>query len=353
MTEEGPADAFSLMQRADALMDLGRDAEAVALLRQALTSDPDNPYAYVRLASALLEAGSAQDALEASEAAVRLAPDLESGHRLRAITLLELGQKRRALEAAQEAVRLEPDFPYALYTLVRAQVANRKRRDAKKTAERGRSIAPDDPDAHHMLGLVALESHKWKEAETHYRKALAIAPDHAVSINNLGVALRAQGRHKEAVDLFTAAAKADPRAPEARENLVSAAKVGLPLFGLWVFIRLLSALYRTTDVAAPVIIVLVVAGVGGFFLWRKRHLEQMPEEARRYVSYESRRRRPITMWRWAMLLAGASLLISVVLAVLYVSIIGAPDLGFIVWVVGSAGAFVGSRIGLDHARSRI
>lgn len=353
MSDEASADPFSLMQRADALMDLGRSEEAAALLRRALASDPDNPYTYVRLASALLEADAAQDALEASEAAIRQAPDLEAGHRLRAISLLELGRKRLALDAAQEAVRLDPEFPYTLYTLVRAQVANRKRRDAKKTAERARSIAPDDPDSHHMMGLVALEAHRWKEAEEHYRKALSIAPDHAVSINNLGVALRGQGRHKEAVELFTAAAKADPRGPEARENLMSAAKVGLPLFGLWLFIRVLSALHRVADVAAPVIIAMVLLGVGGFLFWRKRHLEQLPEDARRYVSHESRRQRPITMWRWTVFLAGASLLVSVVLGLLYAVIIAEASVLLLAWVVASGVAFVGARTGLDHARSKI
>jgi len=192
----------------------------------------------------------------------------------------ELGKHRAALQAAREAVRLGPDVPEALFTLVQAQLACRRRREAATTAHHLTAVAPGEVLTHRALGDVAMAGRDWGRAETHFRRAVARDPESFVALNNLGFVLHHLGRDREAIERFHEAARANPAAGEARENLIGAVRrflqPGVPLLAAGVVI---GALARATSFQ-PVVFGLMLAGwVAGYLIWRRRRLQRLPPGA--------------------------------------------------------------------------
>jgi len=216
--------ADALLQRARALLDLGRPAEAVPLAAEAIRLNPDSVQSYCYLGLALMNAGELKQALAALEDAIRHAPNYEWPHRLRSIALQTMGDKQNSLRAAEEAHRLSPDAWQTVHTLADALLGAQQLAKAGEVAERLKTLAPDDADTFDILGRIALAGERLLEAELHLREALKLDPGNASTHNNLGVTLLNQGRVKEAMQFFHSALTADPRVRNAQGNLYLSAK---------------------------------------------------------------------------------------------------------------------------------
>ena len=268
-----------LLGRARVMKNLRRFDDAVPLLHQVLAQDPQNYEALCLLGFCLLNLDRKKEALEYTRQALAANPSGDWGHRLHAAVLMQLGKKRQALAAAREAMRIAPYLIESQSLLVEVLVENRKYKEAKGVAERMREQNPDVGDSHHALGSVALGKRRWKEAEAHYRKALELEPNEWVYLNNLAVAIQHRwGRKKEAVELFGMAARTDPRAKEARENVVSSSR-GYVWGGLFLIVYILA---RT----GLVILLPFALAIFGYVAWRRYN--EMPEQVRAVFRYSTR-----------------------------------------------------------------
>src|ERR1700730_12869900 len=92
------------VERAHALLVMGRPADAVTCLLDAVACDPGDPRACSLLALAYLELGLDNEALEAAGRAAAVDPVQEFPHRLRARALLRLSRDREGRAAAQVSV---------------------------------------------------------------------------------------------------------------------------------------------------------------------------------------------------------------------------------------------------------
>jgi Flp pilus assembly protein TadD len=229
-------DANALRSRAAKLTEVGRAAEAIPLLRQALTLSHQDATIHCELARAHLELKQFNEALRHSEAAIGAAPQAEWGHRLRAIILRQLGRDRDALASAQEAVRLAPEEPMAIETLVYAQLACNQTGLARESALFWLELAPDDADCRDALGRIALADRQPKAAEDHFRDAISLNPASARIMSNLGVALENQQRKNEALGCYDRAAKMDPAFDLARKNTRFAIQRGTTFVSLLEFL---------------------------------------------------------------------------------------------------------------------
>src|SRR5690242_13012374 len=120
----GPLAAARLSAQAEGLLAVGRNAEAVAILQQAISAQPQDLRPRCHLSLALMRLEQYRHALKAAEDAAQLNPEAEWPHRLRSHILLRMRKRRPAVKAAREAVRLAPELPEALYTLASADLAN-------------------------------------------------------------------------------------------------------------------------------------------------------------------------------------------------------------------------------------
>jgi tetratricopeptide (TPR) repeat protein len=283
------------IKKAEALIDIERQREAILVLTRVLASNPQNFHAVCLLARCFYELNENQEALKYAEKAIQIEPENEWGHRLRSIALGELGNKRESLKSAQEAVRLAPDEPSALQTFANALLRCGKTEEAKPVAEKVLEIAPDSETAHLTAGSVYLDLQYYQLAEKHCREALRINPASYNAQNNLGViALRRDQKSVNAVEHFAHAVKLDPANSLAIENLRVQFSIlpQLAVFILYIPLGLLGLLI------APVIAITFL--IGGLFLviktfvanFNNRHL--LAEEFRvlfKSESYQNRFKR--------------------------------------------------------------
>ncbi|HET8751049.1 MAG TPA: tetratricopeptide repeat protein, partial [Gaiellaceae bacterium] len=178
-----PADPRMLkLERAQALIGIGRFDEASSTLRELLGAEPDIAPAWCLLSQAQIGVGQMESALDSAERAAALAPDDDWPHRLRSLALLQLGDKDGAIAAAREAVATGPDNWQAHRRLAIALGAAKRDLDyALAAGERAVALAPNEPEAHFALGLVLDARRQRKLADQAFRRALALDPQHGPS----------------------------------------------------------------------------------------------------------------------------------------------------------------------------
>lgn len=295
--------------QAQALIAVGRQADAVPLLQRTIAAEPESPYPRYVLAACFIDLARHDDACKMAESAIAVSPEFSPAHQMHSLALLGLGKRKAALDAAAEAVRLSPSDADAMMALGEAQLANRQFDDAVRSADRVLALDSASFEGHYLLGRIALGRKRWKEAEAHCREALRIDPRSWVAMNNLGVALQGRGRHKEAVAAFENAAKLNPKDELVRRNLFSQSQIYI---GAGVLTILIAQGIRVGILAhgkpLPLIVGLLILllGAGVVAVIRKRQLSPTVQQ---FYSLERRR-------RWAF-------------SILYVPILVAGLIGFV------------------------
>ncbi|CAB4947319.1 unannotated protein [freshwater metagenome] len=304
-----PDPAEDAAERAAALSDVGRHADAEALLRRALATDPEDAGLQAALAHVLLALGRSTEALEHAERTIALAPEVGYGHALRSIALgTDLRRRREAVDAAREAVRLDPEDPSCHQILAVACLRSRWWPEALDAADRAIALDPEDADAHGVRGAALMGSGRPAEAEDAYREALRLAPEDGDALHDLGLAVGVQGRGRrdEARRLLVDAARADPTDEHVRRSVLSALRRAT--YGRWVWLLVAYALFRAAgfllgdDPVArgpgTVLWLLVALAVAAFLVVRgRRRRARMPAVERRLLDdgrWTSRVPRPRT-----------------------------------------------------------
>lgn len=195
-----------------ALLDLGRPAEAEAVLRPIAVGFA-RPATGRLLAAALHQQGRSEEALAELEGCIEEASNVPALHHDRAVVLIDLHRPAEAVTAAETALEIgEGDAASAEW---RATLGNALRDSGQigRAVEAYRTAVAEDE--HHAvaqfnLGTTLLEAGQPAEAEESLRLALALLPDLSSAHNNLGRALREQGKLAEAEACFRAGMACDP-----------------------------------------------------------------------------------------------------------------------------------------------
>ena len=252
---------YNSIKKAEALIEIERQREAVPILTKIYAGNPQNFRAACLLTRCFYELNENEEALKYAEKAIQIEPENEWAHRLRSIALGELGKKKESLKSAEEAVRLAPDEPHALQTLANALLRCGKQEEAKSIVEKVLEIAPDSENSHLTAGGVYLDLQYYHLAEKHYRQALRINPLSYNAQNNLGiVAVRRDRKSENAVEYFAEAVKLEPANNLAVENLRMQFSI-LPQLAVCILYIPLGLLGLLTAPALAVIFLL-----GGLFL---------------------------------------------------------------------------------------
>jgi tetratricopeptide (TPR) repeat protein len=186
--EIAPRDRAPMRERALALADLDREADARAALARALAADPDDPRTLLVAADLhvtrfgdrdSLEAGrdlalrGAARALSGPQADPSLAPRL---HVLAGMAENDLGRSREALEHLDRALAHDPRDTDALYERGVALFELCRFASARRAFERVLRHAPRDPWSLHHLGLLAERSGEDRRARELLSRAARLAP---------------------------------------------------------------------------------------------------------------------------------------------------------------------------------
>src|SRR5262245_54909732 len=125
------------LERALLLYQQSRYEMAEGELRQALTAEPDEPYAHALLGICLAERKQFKEATEEAERAVHLAPDFAFAHYALASILQDRAHIPEARRAINEALRLDPADADYLARLAAIELHDKKWAAALEAAERG------------------------------------------------------------------------------------------------------------------------------------------------------------------------------------------------------------------------
>ncbi|MCZ6664375.1 MAG: tetratricopeptide repeat protein, partial [Gammaproteobacteria bacterium] len=267
------------VRHGDALLRLGRWAEARDAYLAAIERDPELALAQRGLGQTALLMGDGPTAVEHLEQAARLEPEDRIVQIALARAYAVMDRSEQAAEAARKAETLraearlpDPIFfevqtlavdPETLRTRVarglrngdydmaieavtlleesgapaaRQQLALASKQRANQLGfsgdfdaalpefERAARLAPTDPEIEHNWGTVLMRRGDLEEAGRHFEKAIELNPLSADSLYNLGVVLEGLGQIDEAIRRFTAAAAIDPQHVAARRL----AELGVP-----------------------------------------------------------------------------------------------------------------------------
>ncbi len=200
--------AASAVARAEALLDVGRAAQALAAVA-AVPPGGDADADTVR-AHCLLALGRHREAMQSLQAAVEVEPDHLGACLARSIVLAELRDPTGSLSAAERAVALAPDSTPAHFLLGLAQLRAGGVNAARRTADALVVADPQNALPHHLLGAVAQAQHDLHLAEHAYRASLAVDPDDAEVATALGEVLAGMGRTQESNEVLAGVIRSDP-----------------------------------------------------------------------------------------------------------------------------------------------
>jgi len=129
------AKRWEAVEEATELLHEERFREALVALREALTKDPQNPYAYYFLGVGLFEIGELEAARDAYRATLRLAPTHLGARVALTHVLRQLGDLREALKEGTQALSQSPGDADALHAVGLVYLARGDKTSARKYLE--------------------------------------------------------------------------------------------------------------------------------------------------------------------------------------------------------------------------
>jgi hypothetical protein len=241
-----------LRDRVAHLLDVGRGDEAVELLSEHLTAQPNDWYALCQLAWAHHVRNDSAAMSQAADAAVGAAPDQEWGHRLASIAALWRRNRTKAVTHAQEAVRLEPENWHARHSLSRALLDSKQKESAYKQALEAVRLAPLEAQVHLQVSVAAHACRRRDVADAALQKALELDPLYGQALSVKAAREVDKKRLGAAVQSVLGALRVDPQSQTGHDVLAS------------VMTSLLLRLFGVTALGGMIVAGILLAGRGGY-----------------------------------------------------------------------------------------
>jgi tetratricopeptide (TPR) repeat protein len=199
------------VERAQALIELGRADEARGLLAQLLAVEPNDVEALVALALAQSD-DDPQASLATARQVLSLEPENIQGLLLCADACLDLNRVKEAIEYSRLAVAEAP-WLAASHAALAQSLGRRARRpkEAREAAKRAIELNPEESIGYIAAGNIEMARANWKKAERWYRKALEVDPSDRTAQINLVTAQESRGKISPAFSEAAALLRLDPR----------------------------------------------------------------------------------------------------------------------------------------------
>lgn len=182
--ECNPDDCAAYANLGTALIEAGRQDEAVASYRRALALSPYHVQARMNLGITLLRMGKIDEAEVHLRRTVLDDPQAADAHSSLAVIFLRKGEQQQAIRHFQYAADIRPDVA-ACYNLGSAQLQAGQVSEAIDSFLRALAASPAHIDSHFSVGMAYASQGRQKAAVEHYQQALAADPNHLPSLNNL------------------------------------------------------------------------------------------------------------------------------------------------------------------------
>jgi tetratricopeptide (TPR) repeat protein len=205
--------------RGEAYTAIGRTAEAIEDLRQAIKINPYFAESYNDLGNVYNKLGRLPEAMDAYQQAIKIKPYLAEAHNNLGTVYSGLGRLQEAIDAYQQAINIKPDFVRAHYNRGVAYCDLGRWQEAIDDFGQVIRIEPDDVEAYNNRGAAYRNWGRSAEAIEDFRKAIKIKPDYIEARCNLAGGLAGQGRFDEALDQYRTILQLKPDWPDCMSNI--------------------------------------------------------------------------------------------------------------------------------------
>ncbi|MFI6788117.1 tetratricopeptide repeat protein [Nonomuraea sp. NPDC050383] len=218
------------IQRARALLELSRPADAERELRGVLAEAPEHATAHAYLAVALDAQSRGAEAVAEAHEAVRLAPEHWFTHYIAAQVHRGANRLPEAVAAARASLALSPEEALTWEVLARAHLQAGQWREAAEAAGRGLAVAPEESDLASLLALALSSLGDAAQARETASRAVALSPENPLAHLAYGQAALAAGDPGEAASAFREVLRLNPGFDTARGLLLTALKQRNPVY---------------------------------------------------------------------------------------------------------------------------
>lgn len=156
-------------------------------------------------AVALLQQGRVAEAQESLAEAIRVAPDYAQPRQALAGILVEQKQYGQAEQLLREGLARAGNQPEFVMALARIQVERGEGQGALETLQKYQQGASDHAGYQAFLAALLQRNGQHKQAIEHYLTALRLSPASASSLVGLGISLQAENHLTEAQEAFSRA----------------------------------------------------------------------------------------------------------------------------------------------------
>ena len=280
------------LERADALNDLHRPDEAIAIAQQAAARDPGDPRPHLVMARAHVLAKRFDSAAISAQRALSLDPVSPQGARLMGVAIGGSGREpKKAIAWIHKALELDPENPRTHSYLARVESSIGHKGKALDAAQRAVALAPDDATTYATLGVVLFGDGRLLAAEQVLRHALSLDPENADALATLGEVVAARGRTDAAAELLQMAGRSDIRDETIHQDMVRYVRGAAWGLATWPVVLLIGAIGARTlgAVSLPMAqrlgwAVVLFAAAGGLLVARELRSRRFPPEVRRLIS---------------------------------------------------------------------
>jgi len=180
-----PRQRRETFERAIALHQRGRLAEAGAAYEALLADRPDHAGALHYLGTVALQTGAPERAVGLIRRSLERTPDDAEAWDHLGLALREIGRDEEAAASLRRALDLRPDAPAAWSNLAAVLLDLGAPEEAAAAARRALDLSPELPGAHCNLGHALRELGRLGEAEACWRRALSLDANHVSALAGL------------------------------------------------------------------------------------------------------------------------------------------------------------------------
>jgi len=213
------------LQRAELLHEHRRYDEALALIGEVLSDDPNNEGAHFQRALNLLDMpGRNKEALESIDNAIALDPEFAHYMAFKAVILSKMDKDNQALTAAQKATTMDPDLGFAWVAKAQAYMGMNEWAKGEEAARTALELDPDDTSAANLLSLFLRLQGKLDSSQESTEQRLSEDAEDAFSHANAGWVALQRGDYVKAEEHCRESLRIDPEMEYGRSGLLEAYK---------------------------------------------------------------------------------------------------------------------------------
>lgn len=212
--------AAEALRHARYALEAGRPADAERIAADILKADAGSREAAKVLGYALMMLGRNAEAVAVLDKAAHGGRDPEAGT-AHGIALRQAGRPDDAVAAIRRAIKRDASYPMAYYELGQTLVTLNRNDEAITAFKQGCAVAPAMVDMAARLGHCYLVAGDRKNARQCFERVLGLAPGHYAAAEALGIVLMDDRDYAQAAVLFRAMVTADAGNAVARLGLAN------------------------------------------------------------------------------------------------------------------------------------